>query len=224
MARILATPVTRILYSFRRCPYAMRARLALDVSEQVCELREIVLKNKPEAMLRASRKGTVPVLVDDDGSVVDESLDIMLWALRRHDPEGWLTPSGDSLDAMLTLVHHIDDHFKQHLDRYKYPTRFENADALLSRNEASRDLRSLEHRLEQTAWLSGDRIALTDMAIAPFVRQFANVDAAWFAREPWPRLHGWLERIIKSQRFLRIMRSVPAWTPDAPGITFPFRQ
>jgi glutathione S-transferase len=200
----------------------MRARLALDASQQRCELREVVLKNKPEAMLQASPKGTVPILIDTDGSVIDESLDIMLWALARNDPEQWLRPAAGSREEVLTSVRHFDRHFKHHLDRYKYPSRYVEADAIASRAEASRDLQELETQLTRTDWLKGDRITLADMAIAPFVRQFANVDSRWFASQPWPRLQRWLDTIVDSARFQRIMRPVEAWKPGTEGVAFPF--
>jgi len=198
--------VTPILYSFRRCPYAMRARLAVDVSGQVCELREVVLRNKPPEMLEASPKGTVPVLVLPDGTVIDESLDIMLWALGRNDPERWLTPAGDSLEGMRALIAQFDSHFKHHLDRYKYPTRFHKADPLASRAEACQDLELLERRLNGAPCLGGFNPSLADMAVAPFVRQFANVDATWFASLPLRAVQRWLKTILESQRFERIMR------------------
>lgn len=214
--------VIPVFYSFRRCPYAMRARLALDVSAQRCELREVFLKSKPEAMLRASPKGTVPVLVDIDGAVIDESLDIMLWALHRADPEAWLAPNEDSRAGMLALIRHFDDHFKNHLDRYKYPNRFDGADANVSRAAASADLQMLEQRLAETNFLFGERATLADMAIVPFVRQFANVDAAWFAEQRWPGVRRWLDAFVSSERFDRIMRPVDAWIPGTPGVPFPF--
>ncbi|HEY6641450.1 glutathione S-transferase [Povalibacter sp.] len=216
------TRMLPILYSFRRCPYAMRARLALDASAQACELREVVLKHKPDAMLQASPKGTVPVLIVSDGTVIDESLDIMTWALDRNDPEQWLTPEMESHTQMLSLVRQFDTHFKFHLDRYKYPTRYADADADASRDEASADLQSLEVRLTGTRWLYGERTALADMAIAPFVRQFASVDASWFASQPWPQVRRWLATIVASARFQRVMRPVDAWIAGAPGIAFPF--
>ena len=117
-----------VLYSFRRCPYAMRARLALAVSGQVCELREVVLRNKPQGLLQASPKGTVPVLVLPGGQVLEQSLDIMLWALAQHDPEGWLAPSNGTVAAMLALIAECDGPFKQALDRCKYPSRYPDAD------------------------------------------------------------------------------------------------
>jgi len=209
-----------ILYSFRRCPYAMRARLALDASGQGCELREIALREKPSEMLRAAPKGTVPVLVVAEGEVIDESLDIMLWALRRSDPEHWLTPDADSLEGMLALIARFDSHFKQHLDRYKYPDRFVEADSMVSRTEACLDLELLENRLARTAHLAGERVSLADMAVAPFVRQFANVDTVWFARQSWPAVQHWLTAIVASERFVRIMRPVPVWVPGTRGVSF----
>lgn len=200
----------------------MRARLALDASEQACELREIVLRNKPAELLRASPKATVPILVDVDGAVIDESLDIMLWALHRNDPEHWLTPGAAALEEMLSLVQHFDTHFKHHLDRYKYPVRFAGAEAGASRTEAALDLQQLEARLVGARYMFGERVALADMAIAPFVRQFANVDAGWFSSQPWPRVQHWLGTILASARFKRIMRPMAPWIPGTPGASFPF--
>jgi UPF0176 protein len=200
----------------------MRARLALDASGQACELREVALREKPSQMLQASPKGTVPVLVVADGQVIDESLDIMLWALRRNDPEHWLTPDADSLQGMLTLIARFDSHFKQHLDRYKYPNRFGGADCLGSRSEACLDLELLEDRLTRTTHLARDGVSLADMAIAPFVRQFANVDAVWFASQSFAAVQRWLTAIVASERFDRIMRQVPVWVPGTRGVMFPF--
>src|SRR5690554_5297240 len=136
-----------VLYSFRRCPYAMRARLALAMSGQRCRLREVVLRDKPATLLQASPKGTVPVLVLPDGTVIDESLDIMLWALRRHDPLHWLLPDNGSLEEMLTLISDCDSEFKPRLDRYKYPDRYGNVDPLAQRSMAVEWLWGLEARL-----------------------------------------------------------------------------
>jgi glutathione S-transferase len=201
----METPLP-VLYSFRRCPYAMRARLALDVSSQVFETIEVALRDKPAKMLRASPKGTVPVLIDTDGSVIDESLDIMLWALRRSDPEQWLAPERENFAAMHSLIRHFDDHFKGHLDQYKYPTRFAGADVEHSRAEAVVSLQLLESRLQSSSYLFGNRTALADMAIAPFVRQFSKVDPPWFASQPLPNVMRWLTAILESPRFVRIMR------------------
>jgi len=200
-----------VLYSFRRCPYAMRARLALAVSKQPCELREVVLKNKPAEMLAASPKGTVPVLVLPGGEVLEESLDIMRWALARNDPAQWLSPPAGSLDNMLALIAGNDGDFKRHLDRYKYPNRYPQESesdaagfALKHRSEAARWLAQLDARLAD-GWLMGTRASLADVAILPFVRQFAHTDADWFAAQPWPRLQSWLAAFEASDLFERVM-------------------
>lgn len=211
-----------ILYSFRRCPYAIRARLALDASAQSCELREVVLRDKPSEMLSASPKATVPVLIDEQGAVIDESLDIMLWALRRHDPEQWLRPVAGDLDSMLHLIEQFDSEFKHHLDRYKYPGRFAYADAMFSRDEASRRLAMLDEKLQGGRFAFGDRAALADFAIAPFVRQFSSVEPDWFKQQPWPNMHRWLESIVASQRFIRVMRQLKPWASGTAGVAFPF--
>ena len=199
----------------------MRARLALDVSELACELREITLRDKPLAMLRVSPKGTVPVLVDAAGVVIEESLDIMLWALRLRDPELWLTPERGTLEAVLALIHRFDAEFKPLLDRYKYPDRFEGADAEASRHAASLWLLTLDERLQDARYLFGERAGLADMALAPFVRQFANVDAAWFASRSWTHLQAWLTAIVDSARFARIMRPIAVWQAGSPGVPLP---
>lgn len=173
-----------VLYSFRRCPYAMRARLALAVSGQVCELREVVLRAKPQGLLQASPKATVPVLVLPDGTVLEQSLDIMRWALACNDPAGWLTPSLGDEAGMLALIAECDGPFKQALDRCKYPSRYPEADAALARARAVEWLQGLEARLAEQPFLFGTQVALADMAIAPFVRQFAGIDADWWAAQP----------------------------------------
>ena len=210
-----------VLYSFRRCPYAMRARLALAVSGQVCELREVVLRNKPQGLLQASPKGTVPVLVLPSGQVLEQSLDIMLWALAQHDPEGWLTPSHGSVQDMLALIAECDGPFKQALDRCKYPGRYPDADPALARTQAVEWLQKLETRLCPNACLYGDRAALADMAIAPFVRQFAGIDDAWWSAQPWPRLQAWLAHWQSSPLFDQVMPKLPAWVDGTQGVPFP---
>jgi glutathione S-transferase len=206
-----------VLYSFRRCPYAMRARLAIAVSGQHVELREVVLRDKPAEMLAASPKGTVPVLVLPGGAVIDESLDIMLWALRQNDAEHWLAPANGSLQDMLALIAENDGGFKKSLDRYKYPNRYTeefSGDvqefAQAQRNAGARWLIQLDRQLE-AGWLYGPRASLADMAILPFVRQFALTDAAWFAAQPWPRLQAWLARFEASPLYLGVMEKRMAW-------------
>jgi glutathione S-transferase len=193
-----------ILWSFRRCPYAMRARMALLVSGVPFELREVKLSAKPAAMLAASPKGTVPVLVLPGGAVIDESLDIMRWALARNDPEGWL--SGDDP----TLIAANDGPFKYHLDRTKYSERH-GADPLDHRAQALALLAPLEARLSGQPFLSGETRSLTDAALMPFVRQFAAIDSAWFAAQPLPALHRWLDHQRESLLFCQAMERHAVW-------------
>ena len=210
-----------ILYSFRRCPYAMRARLALAASGQICELREVVLAHKPAALLQASTKGTVPVLVLTDGQVIDQSLDIMLWALQRNDPLHWLLTSAGPLEQMLQLVAQCDGDFKFHLDRYKYPNRFELADGLTHRSQAAFFLSDLNARLTKGGYLMGEHERLADPAIAPFVRQFAHTDPAWFASQPWPALQAWLHRFEHSPAYQQVMIKYAPWELGQPTVLFP---
>lgn len=198
--------MTAILYSFRRCPYAMRARMALIMSGQQVELREVTLRDKPASMLALSPKGTVPVLALPGGAVIDESLDIMRWALREHDPERWL----DGNDGALIAAN--DGPFKQHLDRYKYATRH-GSDPLEHRAAGMAWLGELEARLESNAFLCGERRMLADIAIFPFVRQFAAADQAWFDAQPVPRVQAWLRALIGSELFDRAMVRRAAWQP-----------
>ena len=201
-----------VLYSFRRCPYAMRARLALAVSGQTYELQDIKLKDKPPELLAASSKATVPVLVLPDGTVIDESLEIMLWALQQNDPNGWLAPQYASLEQMETLIAGNDGPFKQHLDRYKYPNRFPTESAgnwqgfaMTHRAASEKWLLELEAMLIG-GWLYGTAASLADMAVLPFVRQFAHTDAAWFAAQPWPRVQSWLQDFEVSALFNSVMQ------------------
>lgn len=199
-----------VLYSFRRCPFAMRARMALLVSGQTVELREIVLRAKPQAMLDASPKGTVPVLVLTEGQVIDQSLDIMRWALARHDPEAWL--QGDDR----ALIETFDGPFKHHLDRYKYPNRH-GSDPIEHRAAGLEHLQLLEERLAASAFLCGPARTLADIALFPFVRQFAATDQAWFDIQPMPRVQRWLTGLIASDLFVAAMSRLPPWQPgDAP--------
>ena len=193
-----------ILYSFRRCPYAMRARLALASSQTRYELREVKLSAKPAAMLAASPKGTVPVLVLWDGEVIDQSIDIMRWALTRHDPDGWLERD----DA--ALIARNDGAFKHDLDRYKYPERH-NSDAIFHRESGLAFLLELDSRISSGGQLCGGEMGITDAAIMPFVRQFAAVDRAWFDSQPLPQLKTWLAGHLSSGLFDAIMVRHDPW-------------
>lgn len=207
-----------VLYSFRRCPYAMRARLALRASGVVYEHREIVLKNKPAHMLALSPKGTVPVLWlrDQEASpVLAQSLDIMLWALRQHDPHAWLPTTETQWAHTLARIASNDGPFKQHLDRYKYPQRFGLPDGVADRDQAAQLLHTLDVDLQASPYLSGPHWGLQDAALAPFVRQFAHVDPTWFAAQTWTALAAWLAQFEASDDFAAVMQKMPLWTPDA---------
>lgn len=211
------TAALPVLYSFRRCPYAMRARLALLAAGQDCELREVVLRDKPQALLEASPKATVPVLVLADGQVIDESLAIMQWALRRHDPLGWASATHGADAGMLALIAANDTGFKPLLDRAKYPQRFGLADPLAPRSDCAPFLTGLEQRLTRTQFLCGDHATLADAALFPFVRQFAGVAPEWFDAQPWPQLHRWLQAWQNSDLFTRAMEKFAPWRPgDTP--------
>lgn len=218
-------PALPVLYSFRRCPYAMRARLALAVSGQVCELREVVLRNKPQALLQASPKGTVPVLVLPSGQVLEQSLDIMLWALAQHDPAGWLAPTEGTRADMLALIAQCDGPFKRALDRCKYPSRYPGADVDAERALAVAWLGALESRLSSNPpYLFGRHTALADMAIAPFVRQFAGIDVDWWAAQPWPHLQAWLAQFQASGLLASTMAKLAPWQEGAQGTVFPWAE
>ncbi|MEL7454018.1 MAG: glutathione S-transferase, partial [Pseudomonadota bacterium] len=180
-----------ILYSFRRCPYAMRARMALVVAGHQVELREVVLRNKPVELLDASSKGTVPVLVLPTGEVIDESLDVMDWALAQHDPQNWTDTENNT--AQRDLIKACDRDFKPQLDRYKYPNRYPNEDLKDPRGLGLAWLKThLTERLNERAYLFGPSPGLADIAIFPFVRQFANTDRDWFSAAADGALVRWL--------------------------------
>lgn len=212
-----------ILYSFRRCPYAIRARLALHASGMTYELREVHLRNKPAAMLTASPKGSVPVLVLPDGRVIDESWDIMIWALRNNDPAAWLGNNEADVEAAARLVEINDGAFKRALDRYKYAEPAAAPSKLQSRTAGELFLQQLETRLQTHACLHGEAFSIADAAILPFVRQFAGVDTDWFETAPYPRLRAWLQSGVESPLFLAVMHKYPVWQPQAQPCLIPVR-
>ena len=199
-----------VLYSFRRCPYAMRARLALSRAGIGVELREILLKNKPGAMLAVSSKGTVPVLQPGYGQVIDESIEVMRWALSHNDPDDWLTA-----DPGLTqqLIDENDDSFKTALDRYKYFTRHPEHPPEHYRAQGEIFLQKLEEQLglHDGKGLVRPGTSLADMAIFPFVRQFAGVDAGCFEKAAYPLLQRWLSGHTNAPYFAGIMKKYPLW-------------
>lgn len=205
-----------ILWSFRRCPYAMRARLAVQSSGIAVELREILLKDKPDAFLATSASATVPALKADQ-TVLDESFDIMLWSLRQSDPESWLNMP----DGWGQLIEDCDGPFKTALDHTKYAVRHPDKDEREEREKASVFLRQLNDMLRDQEYLYGDHPTLADMAILPFVRQFANTDRIWFDAQHWPQLIQWLDRFLDSAAFANIMDKYPLWKPDQEPVIFP---
>lgn len=210
-----------ILYSFRRCPYAMRARLAIAAAGVSCVLREVVLRDKPAALLAASPKGTVPVLVDVDGRVIEESLDIMVWALQKKDPLGWMPATSNARAQQADWIADCEREFKPHLDRYKYASRFTDVDAAAHRDRAAVFLARLNRQLATDNALFGDRRMWADIAILPFVRQFALTDADWFAAQPWPHLQRWLDAFLAWPLLEMVMTKFEAWDRVGAGVVFP---
>ncbi|AZF52953.1 Glutathione S-transferase family protein [Pseudomonas sp. R4-34-07] len=190
-----------LLYSFRRCPYAMRARLALRYSGVAVQIIEVSLKAKPAEMLALSHKGTVPVL-SVEGRVIEESLEIMQWALARYDPDDWLLQGNP---AVLEWIAENDSAFKHHLNRYKYAERYPQQPMEHYRAEGEVFLQKLEDLLADREYLLAAHMSLADAAIVPFVRQFAHVDREWFAGAPYPRLQAWIQRILESPLFIAVM-------------------
>lgn len=207
------------LYSFRRCPYAMRARLAILFAGVAVELREVVLKNKPAPMLAISPKGTVPVVQLPDGGVIEESLDIMLWALGQHDKEGLLEPA--VLQQAHGLIKQNDEEFKHWLDRYKYFERHVEMTQIEYRKRGEDFLQVLEKLLGENKYLLADKPTLADIAIMPFVRQFAHVDRELFYNLPYPNLQRWLQDWLEHALFLKAMVKFAPWQEGDDVVIFP---
>ena len=227
-----------ILYTFRRCPYAIRARLALAYSGQPFVWREVVLKDKPAELLRISSKATVPVLQLPNGRVIDESRDIMLWALRQQDRQQWLgtrldaaledgqserndrDSKGGSFEAISALIDRNDNGFKTNLDRYKYADRYPKYPASYYRAAAEKFVQQLEQCLAKNGHLMGDRQTLADAAIFPFIRQFAGVDPAWFGQAPYPHVRNWLQQWLQTELFLSVMPKHARWNEGDAALVF----
>ncbi|GGP53748.1 glutathione S-transferase [Shewanella saliphila] len=212
-----------ILYTFRRCPYAMRARIGLYLSQLNPSVREIELKNKPQEMLTVSAKGTVPVLITAEQQVIAESIEIMQFALTQHpDPSSpWLTPEAyqtllDELPKPQTMawVHANDNDFKPWLDKYKYADRFPEHSQTRYRQQAEVFLQLLEDKLAQQAYLCADSPTLADFATFPFIRQFANVEPTWFNTLPYPKVSQWLTTLVNSALFQAVMHKYALWLPE----------
>ena len=214
-----------ILYSLQNCPYAMRARLAIFKSKVKIELRDIVLSNKPNEMLLASPKGTVPVLVLNQDKaetmqVIEESLDIMLWALSENDPEDLLHNDQDNVEkdqgssqltAMLNLIHTFDTQFKSSLEQYRCAKRYHEDNLLDCREACEQYLKIIEERLKQHNFIISDKESLADIALLPFIRQFAQVERQWYLQSPYPKVRQWLNRYLQSPMFTKVMTKYPLW-------------
>ncbi|MCG3808546.1 glutathione S-transferase [Psychrobacter sp. Ps4] len=207
------------LYSFRRCPYAMRARLGLLFAELPVELREITLKNKPAKMLAISPKGTVPVLQLADGVVIEESREIMEWALEQQDPQELLNPK--TLHQGNTLIEQNDQEFKYWLDRYKYADRHLEMTQTEYRQKGEAFLQILEALLTKNTYLLGDSMTIADIGIMPFVRQFAHVDRDVFYSLPYPKLQIWLKNWLAHPLFIQAMIKFQPWQDGDEPVIFP---
>ena len=186
--------------------------MALNTAGITVELREVLLRDKPRSLLLASAKGTVPVLVLPDGRVIDESVDLMRWALGQGDPEHWWRHDLEA--GTNSLVEENDHVFKKHLDHYKYADRYPEHTQSFYRGKAEIFLRQLEQKLLLTRFLLDDKLTFSDVAIFPFVRQFAFVDKAWFDSAPYPKLNAWLQSFLHSDLFLSVMTKYPRWYED----------
>jgi glutathione S-transferase len=210
-----------ILYSLRYCPYAMRARLAIFKANQTVLLRDLVLSNKPAEMIAVSPKGTVPVLVLADETVIEESLDIMLWALRETDPNDLLySQKDDDLSTMLSLINLFDTDFKTCLEQYKCAKRYQEDNVIECRAVCEQYIQQLEQRLEAHTFLISGKESLADIALIPFIRQFARIERQWYLQSPYPMLRQWLNRYLQSAIFTKVMAKHPLWVDEQKAILF----
>ena len=207
-----------ILYSFRRCPYAMRARMAIHISDQRCELREVLLRDKPPSMLEYSAKGTVPVLILQDGKVIDESLDVIDWALNLNDPDNWQRSKDTKKTKELIKIN--DGEFKYHLDRYKYSKRYDNEDPEFHRKKCLKFIESVNNELNNSKYIFDDNISYADIVVLPFIRQFRIADIEWFDSLPYDNLKKWLSSFLDSSLLNSIMKKYDLWKEGDKSIVF----
>lgn len=210
-----------ILYSLRNCPYAMRARMAIFKTKQRVFLRDIVLSNKPKEMLTASAKGTVPVLVLTNGEVLEESLAIMLWALNESDPNDLLQNHNNcELSNMLSLINTFDNDFKESLEKYKCAKRYRENNVVECRSLCENFIKILENRLSSHTFIMSDTESLVDIALFPFIRQFARVERQWYLQSPYPNVRQWLNSYLQSPMFTKVMAKYPLWVDDHEVVIF----
>ena len=200
-----------VLYSFRRCPYCMRAHMGLKNSGLKIELREVELKNIPDELLRRSSKATVPIMVLPDNNVIDESWDILKWALEQNDPDNWLGEDKQFLFDTEMLVETNDFSFKTDLDHYKYADRFPEHDAQHYRKACEEFIEELEAMLSENDNLLADQLTIADIAIFPFIRQFSLVDQSWFDQSPYKNVRRWLEKLISTELFNHVFQKRQVW-------------
>lgn len=212
---------TPILYSLRQCPYAMRSRLGILHAQQSVILRDIEMNNKPEEMLSISPKGTVPVLLLSDGSVIDESLDVMVWALTQSDPNNLLYSQDETkLTQMLDVINQNDNEFVEALQKYRAASRYHDTNEVECRERCCEWLMTIEQALSQHAYIMGETPSLVDYAILPFIRQFSRVDKKWYAQAPLPYLRAWLVSHYNDPTFSKAMFTHPKWQQGADDIIF----
>ena len=209
-----------ILYSFKRCPYAMRVRMALILANIQCEIREIRLNNKPDSMLDVSPKGTVPVLILDE-TVIDESVDIIDWVIKKRNIfVGNITESQISLTNKIIDI--FDNKFKHHLDRYKYSSRYENEDPLFHRNECKKILLEVNGLISDKDYFFSNEFNKIDISILPFLRQFRIADAKWFDEDMnIPRIHKYLHKFLQSKLLEDVMVNIKEWKEGSDIKIFP---
>ena len=203
-----------ILYTFRRCPYAIRTRMVIKLSQITVEIREIELKNKPREFLELSPKGTVPVLLTDSGQVLEESLDIINWALDSNDPKNLLSECNLSKSQFKELLKKLDDDFKINLDKYKYPNRYQGVDRNFNRDANLNFLANLDNILKTSEYINCNHLTLIDYLIFPFIRQFRNVDENWFDCLNFNYLKKWLNNLMESEDFKSIMKKYTVWNSN----------
>ncbi|WP_417878962.1 glutathione S-transferase [Vibrio sp.] len=201
-----------VLYSLRNCPFAMRARMAIYRSQVPVLLRDIVLSDKPPEMLEASPKGTVPVVVTNYGTVIEESAEVMLWALSENDPEDLLlSTEPEMLNSMRGLIHQFDTEFKPCLEAYRAAKRYHEPNLVECRQACEKYLCELEERLTRHSYFMADQESLADLALLPFIRQFARVERQWYLQSPYPKLRQWLNQYLQSRMFSKVMTKHELW-------------
>ena len=201
-----------ILFSFRRCPYAMRARIAIKLCSLECEIREINLKLKNKEFLELSPKGTVPVLVLPDDKIIEESMDIIHWAISNNDPYNLKLKNLEIYNKDMDLISIFDNEFKYHLDRYKYNSRYKGINKEEHKYKARDLLVNLNNSLKEKQWLNGEKISISDISILPFIRQYRIADIKWFDEKlELPNINRWLDKFLNSKIFNNVMKKYKIW-------------